>query len=53
MSEPRAEQRRFRIFGTREFVVAGTPYLVPYRVQNEAIHILRVYHGARRWPDAF
>lgn len=41
-----------RISGTREFVVTGTPYLVPYRVQNETIHILRLYHGARRWPDA-
>ncbi|WP_159728172.1 type II toxin-antitoxin system RelE/ParE family toxin [Methylosinus sp. Ce-a6] len=42
-----------RVFGTREFVVVETPLLVPYRGQNETIHILRIFHGARRWPDAF
>lgn len=42
-----------RVFGTRELVVVGIPFLVPYRVQNETMQILRLYHGARRWPDAF
>lgn len=42
-----------RVPGTRELVVPQTPYIVPYRVQGEAIQILRVYHGARRWPDSF
>jgi toxin ParE1/3/4 len=36
--------------GTRELVVAGTPYIVPYRHRDEAIEILRVLHGARQWP---
>ncbi|MBG0812024.1 type II toxin-antitoxin system RelE/ParE family toxin [Methylosinus sp. H3A] len=40
-----------RVFGAREFVVVGTPFIIPYRAQNEAIQILRIYHGARRWPD--
>ena len=40
-----------RINGTRELVITGTPYIVPYRVQEGIIQILRVYHGARRWPD--
>lgn len=41
-----------RVPGTRELVIAQTPYIVPYRVLGEAIQILRVYHGARRWPDS-
>ena len=42
-----------RVPGTRELVIPRTPYIVPYRVQGESIQILRVYHGARRWPDSF
>jgi toxin ParE1/3/4 len=42
-----------RVPGTRELVILKTPYIVPYRVQGATIQILRVYHGARRWPDMF
>ena len=42
-----------RVPGTRELVIPRTPYIVPYRMQGESIQILRVYHGARRWPDGF
>jgi toxin ParE1/3/4 len=37
-----------RVPGTRELVVAATPYIVPYRVRGQEIEILRVYHSARR-----
>jgi toxin ParE1/3/4 len=37
--------------GTRELVIPGTPYLVPYRVTSDLIEILRVFHSARRWPE--
>lgn len=40
-----------RVPGTREFVIDKSPYIIPYRVKNNALQILRVYHGARRWPD--
>ena len=40
-----------RVPGTRELVIPRTPYIVPYRFQRPTIQILRVYHGARRWPD--
>ena len=43
--------RAGRVPGTRELVVPSTPYIVPYRVQRSTIQILRIYHGARRWPD--
>jgi toxin ParE1/3/4 len=42
-----------RVQGTRELVVANTPYLVPYRVRNNVVEILRVFHGARKWPQKF
>jgi toxin ParE1/3/4 len=37
--------------GTRELIIPGTAYIVPYRVKGDLIEILRVFHGARRWPD--
>jgi toxin ParE1/3/4 len=39
-----------RIAGTRELVVQRTPYLVAYRIQDDGLRILRVLHGAQRWP---
>ncbi len=41
-----------RVPGTREFVIDKTPYIVPYRVKDNALQILRIYHGARRWPES-
>lgn len=40
-----------RVPGTRELVVSKTPFVVPYRVKDKTIHVLRIYHGARRWPE--
>ena len=45
--------RTGRVPGTRELVVSGSPFVVPYRVQGEDIFIYRVYHSARMWPDSF
>jgi len=42
-----------RVSGTRELVIPKTPFIVPYRLQRNVIQILRVYHGARRWPEGF
>jgi toxin ParE1/3/4 len=42
-----------RVPGTRELVIPKTPSVVPYRLQRNVIQILRVYHGARRWPESF
>ena len=39
-----------RVPGTRELVVPGTPFVLPYRVISDEVQILRVIHGARRWP---
>lgn len=40
-----------RVEGTRELVVTGTPFLVAYRLKGEAVQILAVLHGARKWPQ--
>ena len=45
--------RAGRIRGTRELVVANTPFIVAYTIQKARIVILAVYHGAQRWPEVF
>ena len=45
--------RAGRIAGTRELAVAGTSYIVVYRIRSRSIAILAVLHGARRWPPTF
>lgn len=39
-----------RVPGTRELVIQNTPFIVPYRVKDDAVQILRVYHASRKWP---
>lgn len=41
-----------RIIGTKELVVTGTPYIIPYRVRFDVIELLRVYHAAQKWPSS-
>ncbi len=41
--------RMGRIFDTRELIISGTLYIVPYRVKVDHIEILRVLHSAMRW----
>ncbi len=48
-----ASGRMGRVPGTRELIVTGTPYIVPYRVRGETVEILRVFHTARKWPQKF
>lgn len=41
--------------GTREWVVAHTPFLIVYRLRDETVEILRLWHARRDWqsePDA-
>lgn len=40
-----------RVLGTRELVIRGLPYVIPYRVRDNDIEILRVLHTSRRWPS--
>ena len=42
-----------RVKGTRELVIAGTPFVVPYRSRRGRIDVLAVLHAARKWPEEF
>jgi toxin ParE1/3/4 len=41
-----------RVSGTRELVIPKTSFIIPYRLRRNVIQILRVYHGARSWPES-
>jgi len=42
-----------RVEGTRELVIARTPYIVPYRVRDHVVQVITILHSAQRWPDRF
>jgi toxin ParE1/3/4 len=35
---------------TRELIVPGTPYIIPYRIRQERLYILAVLHAAQGSP---
>jgi toxin ParE1/3/4 len=39
-----------RVVGTRELVIPDTPYIIPYRIRNERLELIAVFHGRQRWP---
>lgn len=53
LSEHPKPGRAGRVRGTHELVIAGLPYVVPYRVKEKQIQILTVYHASRKWPTDF
>lgn len=38
--------------GTRELVISHTPFIVVYRIKGQRIELLRLLHGAQKWPIA-
>lgn len=42
-----------RVLGTRELIVPGTPYIIPYRVRWERLELIAVFHGRQKWPTRF
>ncbi len=40
-----------RVIGTRELIISKTPYFVVYKVKNEFVEILRIYHSAQKWSE--
>jgi plasmid stabilization system protein ParE len=44
--------RTGRLYGTRELVVSGTAYILPYRILPDRVEIISVIHGAQEWPDS-
>jgi plasmid stabilization system protein ParE len=39
-----------RVTGTRELVVSGLPFILPYVEKNGIVTILRVMHTSMKWP---
>ena len=39
-----------RVFGTRELVLTTYPYILPYRVKDDTVQILRVFHTSQKQP---
>lgn len=44
--------RAGHLSGTRELVVAQTPYLIVYRIRQNCVEILRLWHGRQNWKAA-
>lgn len=42
--------RSGRKIGTKELIIPGTPYFIPYRIKDDWLEIIRVLHGAMKWP---
>ena len=53
LSEQPDAGRPGRVHGTRELVIADTPFVLPYRAVRDTVQILRVLHGAGQWPEQF
>jgi toxin ParE1/3/4 len=39
-----------RAAGTRELVVSGTPYIIPYKLRGDRLEIVAVFHARQKWP---
>lgn len=40
-----------RFIGTRELVITNLPYIVPYRLKNDKITVLRIMHTSRKFTE--
>jgi len=32
-------------------VIRETPFVVTYRIEADTVYVLRILHGAQRWPS--
>jgi toxin ParE1/3/4 len=39
-----------RVAGTRELIVPGTRYVIPYRLRGDRLEVIAVLHGRQKWP---
>ncbi|MDO8350769.1 MAG: type II toxin-antitoxin system RelE/ParE family toxin [Gallionella sp.] len=53
MGEFPSSGRPGRVPSTRELVVDRYPFVVPYRVVGDELHVLRVFHTRRKLPKAW
>lgn len=50
LAEQPSMGRAGRVPETRELIIPETPNIIPYRIHEGQIEILRVFHAARKWP---
>ena len=39
-----------RVFGTRELMMERYPFLIPYRIRDDEVQMLRVFHTSQNPP---
>jgi toxin ParE1/3/4 len=44
--------RSGRVKGTREIAFPPLPFVAIYELHDEEVVVLRILHGAQRWPEA-
>lgn len=44
--------RQGQLDGTRELLIADTPFFAAYRITGQHVDIIAIMHGARAWPPA-
>ncbi len=42
-----------RVSGTRELVISGLPFILPYTEKEGAVYVSRVMHTSMKWPKKF
>lgn len=45
--------RTGRVSNTYELIIPDIPFIVAYRIKAKEIHIVSVFHTARKWPEEF
>ncbi|HBM2944856.1 type II toxin-antitoxin system RelE/ParE family toxin [Klebsiella michiganensis] len=50
LKEQPAMGREGRVPETRELILHNYPYIIPYRVRNNTVQLLRVFHTHRKLP---
>lgn len=53
LAEHPEKGRPGRVFGTRELVLDGYPYIIPYRIRDGEVQVLRIFHTSQRPPDTW
>ena len=51
LAEHPEKGRPGRHFRTRELVIRGYPFIVPYRIKGNEAQVIRVFHTSQRLPE--
>lgn len=51
LAEHPEKGRPGRMFKTRELVIQGYPFIVPYRIRGDEVQVIRVFHTSQMLPE--